>query len=130
MKNVLISFFAVVLLANTSGCADPAFSSSTKNDMKQIGMYYVSHTVTHGAPPASKEEFVEKTPEAKEIVESGDYVIQWGYDIDGDDRTNRSSMVLAYHKDVPELGGFVTLADASAKVVTKEEFASMSKAGE
>ena len=118
----------------------PSHTMQCQGDLLAIVMQYHMYFDTYGAPPVNAEELAsfedafdtlpshqQRRSRCIAALDSGDYVISWSYDLrEGLDRN--AEFILAYHRDVPDAGGYVVYADAMVKLVTASEFASASKA--
>ncbi len=138
MKYIVL---ATLLLA--SGCSTPeSHSDATANDLLSIVSYYDLYNAEQEMPPKSAEMLADfadpfnMTPgddsgeiKRRALLAKDDYVVYWGYDLSSD-REQNSSVVLAYHKDVPTQGGYVVFGDGSVRILSKSKFASARKAEE
>ncbi len=99
-----------------------------KNELKNIGYYYHFFHQANQRGPSSAAEFLsadkyEKRlhPSLRTVVESGQYVIIWDYNVKAD--RLRSESMFGYHTSVPESGGWVVYADGHVELITAEQFA-------
>ena len=137
MKHLILPILVLVC-----GCTPPSKSQTTKMDLASIAMQYHQYVSESDSPPDKLETLANfndpfsdlpankaQSETMKQALASGEYVVSWGYDVTANLPRN-SSVILAYHKDVPTKGGFVAFADASVRSLTKEEFEKHSKAAE
>ena len=120
---------AVLLLAGTSRADDV-----NGNDLRQIGVAYHNHfDATMRAPAKAKDlaPYFENSKRLLNFLESGQIVFPYNVRLTQIiNTTGASKTVLAYEKNVPAKGGWVLLADASARKMTAEEFKKAPKAGQ
>jgi hypothetical protein len=113
------------------GCAQhPSYSLQTEFDLMSIAFQYHAYMGEHKQHPADEEALAsfqdphsnlpanKRTSEtSSKALRSGHYVVNWGTSLNG-------AFILAYHKDVPQHGGFVAFADGRVRELTKDEFVS------
>lgn len=130
----------LVPLAFCPGCTPPGSSDEAKADLMSIVLQYHQFVSERAAAPgdaADLMEFVDPygnlpgnaaaSSRSKTALESGEYVVLWSYDVTADFSRNGET-VLAYHRDVPQRGGYVGFADGMVKLLTAEQFAAAPKA--
>jgi hypothetical protein len=118
--------FAVVLL---TGCSQKPPIRSTqeigKIELQDIGEMYAAFAAKNGKPPANAADLKPLalgSPIAGRGLNNPNFVVLYGTPVGG-------SSVLAYHKDVPTLGGLVLLSDGTVKSMSIEEFQAAPKTG-
>lgn len=125
----------IVIAVALSGCGHASETEDAKDALKAIGFRYHSFSHANGRPPADLEEFVAFSDPAGDLLMNadlqatgdtalagGEYVVNWSVDITG--TSEDRNRILAYHKEVPEHGGYVCYGLGEVKKLTAEEFAS------
>lgn len=136
MKYVKLGIFCVFV-----GCTQPAASDQAKHDLVAIVLQYHEFVDANKAGPADLDEFLlfrnpyqnlpgnaASSERCKAALQSGNYVVVWSFNV-AEDLSQNGELILAYHKDTPEHGGYVGFADGHARILTAEEFANTPKAG-
>ena len=130
IKLLLGAFFLCV-----SGCAElPGKSVENKRDLQAIGLQYHEYVAEfERAPPSLKDlaEFEgrynpENNTRCKSALKTDEYVVIWSYDV-AKDLSRNGNLILAYHKAVPENGGYVCFADGAVELLTREQFEATAK---
>jgi hypothetical protein len=127
----------VFLMLFAIGCGKPEGSTfENKHNLKLIALQFYEFqgqmdSKNHNRGPSSAAEFLSTAqydvpyvdPMCRKVVESGQYIFIWDYNL-ADDRLRNESTILAYHTSVPKSGGYALYADGSVKIITSEQFAS------
>jgi hypothetical protein len=96
--------------------------------LTEIYEMYSVYVKKNQKPPQQKSDLTQKSnesinPAGVQGIQSGEYVVVYGTD-----PSATPDAVLAYHKDVPNSGGWVVLANSTVKKMTAAEFAAAPKA--
>ncbi len=128
----------VILTGAATGCGSPSQQVTQDSIESQMLMNlaenYRQYSIARKRPPRNLADLgaiqgVGGT-EAEE-VRMGNIVVQWGAklpDISEEPGLVSSPEILAYWKDVPEMGGHVLMLDRTIKEMTPEEFKAAPKA--
>ena len=94
-----------------------SFEIAAKRDLMELGLQFHNHHFMSG----KQSDLEAKSSEAKKIIESGNYVLLPGIDMDSSN-FERHDIIVAYHKDTPNKGGYALNGDGSVDLYTIEEF--------
>lgn len=100
-----------------------------KSVLDELFAMYSGHVKTKQKPPQKASDLTQKDnqtiyPAGVQGLQSGEYVVLFGTDLNAS-----PDAVLAYHKNVPNEGGWVVLANGTVKHMTADEFKAAPKAG-
>jgi hypothetical protein len=102
------------------------------NDLRQIAQVYIQYELDMGRPPANAQEFINyiqrDAAKIARAIQDGWYIVYWNVR-PSQLPSGSSNTVLAYDTDTPSQGGWVAMADGTAKRMTAQEFAAAPKAG-
>jgi hypothetical protein len=126
---------AFALLSTACGSVRQAAQRAQKsNDLRQIGLAYISYCDANRKGPANADDLVKFQPETAPVfqkVKNGEYTIIWGVnttDMTQFAKTPTFQTVLGYESTAPSSGGVVLMCDGSAQPMTASEFNAAVKA--
>ena len=135
-----MKYVALGIVCVCVGCTQPGSSDETKRDLMTVVLQYHQFVDANKVGPASRDELLSfrdpydnlpgnaaRSERCKAALQSDKYAVIWSYNV-AEDLSRNSQLILAYHKDVPEQGGYVAFADGHAQILTAEEFTNTSKA--
>jgi hypothetical protein len=125
--------FALVVLAAClplAGCGSiqqaqqAAQTQQTMNQLKMLGLAYISHIDANMRGPANWTELKQAGGNAPELaaLETAGCVVVWDKHFRDAATTGASGFIVAYLPDVPQSGGHAVMLDGSVRQFTAEEF--------
>ena len=117
-----MKFWCVILaLLLFCGCTPkPSSQKKAMLDLKILGLEY-HNVVSSGFIPQTPEQLSERSQEASNVIADGNYVMLCGLNLK-ESTEPTSSIIIGYHKDTPQLGGYALYGDGSVDLLTKSEF--------
>ena len=127
----LILIALIAQLSVSLGCGSQQAGHSdvqTGMALKELYSLYSAYFFQNGRPPANADELIahgtdssgEITSNALKQVSSDELIVQWSVSMRG--AGLQPELILAYHKNVPDEGGYVCLLDGRVVKLEKGEF--------
>jgi hypothetical protein len=114
IQTAMLLLYLTLLVA--SGCSKgPSFDNTAKLDLMLLGLEM------HNVHSSVASELESKSADAKKILQSGNYVLLPGIDMNLPN-LERSRFIVAYHKETPTKGGYALRGDGSVELLTAEAF--------
>ena len=122
---ILLALTALPLLALGCGKSQDAGDPDVerhKNVLTELFEMYSVYAKKNQKPPQRVADLTQKDnqtihPAGAQALQSGEYTVVYGTDL-----TATADAILAYHKSVPNDGGWVLLANGNVKQMTAAEF--------
>lgn len=103
------------------GCSPkPSSQKKAMLDLKILGLEY-HNVVASGFVPQTPEQLSERSRDASIALADGNYVMLCGLNLK-ESKEPTSSIIIGYHKDTPQQGGYALYGDGSVELLTKSQF--------